>query len=93
MTPLEYDKAARKHLKACRRLTDKKLTAYITRNPGLTAAMMGKLLRHKYGTISAALYWLVKKKLIRRIEGVGERGSNVKAWRYHPNEPARHRHL
>lgn len=78
-------------------ISEKNIIQYVTNNPGLTAAMIGKLLRRPYGTTSSILCQLATaKKLERRLENAERSNKPTKdfywlarnprtlAWRYYP---------
>ena len=64
-------------------LSAKRLILYVKRNPGLTATQYGRLLNKPFGTISSALYILVRSCKLSRYEGQGATQDKQKSWRYY----------
>ena len=74
-----------KRLKHWNTTSEAKVIKFVETNPGLTAAMIARLWRRPYGTMSAVLYNLVANGQLERIQSVGMKGGRVLAWRYYPN--------
>ena len=64
-------------------VSEAKVVKFVEDNPGLTAAMIALLWRRPYGTISSVLHNLAAEGKIERMEQIGMRGGNVRAWRYY----------
>lgn len=59
------------------------LIKFVESNPGLTATMIARCLGRNPGTVSSALFKLVKAHRLSKVMSRGMRGGKVEAWRYH----------